>query len=341
MKRRLIAVHLFGAMVVVGGVLGCGPREVPEAGPRPIAGAEVLFGLGLSSAADPFRAGALAARQALAPIGGRRLRAALVLDSFPADERTLLLEGITSQIEAYTVFGGSVDGVLTSLGAPAGRGVAVLALGGEDLLTAEGTAAPEDEKEGARAVAARLATAVPKTRRDGLLFLLGHGKSVAGADLLAGLTGRLGTNEMVLGAPVASEGGTVYFRARPAADAVVAVRLKGAIAVACASRSAGAPRAQNPQTVLASAQEAARTLMAGREEEPPPLLALVVSDTTRRDALAEPDDEVKALQEVLGPAVPIFGCYAPTQIGPPGTGMPALAVEGHVVICLVRARPLR
>jgi hypothetical protein len=326
MKRALTLL-----LPVLAAVAGCRTAETTTGGPAPSA-AKAVCGVGMDASADARQAGAAAARQALAGLGGERPRCTLVFDSYPAGDREALLAGVAAHIDAQHVFGCPAAAPFTSAGAratSASPAVAVLVLAGSEVSVATARTSTEDASD-LRLSAELLARALPRGRRDRLTLVLGDCAPPGAADVVEGLKTVLGTTEVIVGGAAGPGEPAVYFQGRVMPKTVVAISLDGAFVLGSVTRQGGAVT-QTEQGVVDSARSAAQALVDERGRAPS--LALALSAPERRAALAGPNAELAALQQVLGPGVPIVGFYAPNQIGPPNTGMPALSNSRHLVLC--------
>jgi len=333
MRRRTVWIVAAAGVCLAASSVGCGPIV---RGPDGSAVAPIC-GLGLSTDVDPHRAGMAAAKQAVGALGSASPRAVLVFDAFPSENRRLVLAGVATQVRSEVIVGCSTTGVLTSLGSPKGAAVAVLALGAEDLATATPFTAVDEADP--RLSGEMIARTLPKARPEGPLFLLADCPAAALTEVVAGIKGVKGANARIVGGTAGADKPAVYCRGRAHQKVVVGVMLRGPFETALVSRSAGSVRAHTEESVAATARDAARALLA--ELGAPPLFVLLVSAGARRDALKDPAAEVATLQEVLGKDVPIVGFCGSRQIGPPRTGMPALALERHIVLLGIRRRGRR
>ena len=112
--------------------------------------------------------------------------------------------------------------------------------------------------------------------------------------------------------------------------AAVALRLSGNFEVSRAGR-----QARDNDAVISTAREAAREELEGAGN--PPLGVLAFDCAGRMGKLDDIQSEVKALREVLGPDVPLFGCYCAGEVGPadqgdPRPGVLSQGVGWHVMV---------
>ncbi len=273
---------------------------------------------------DPAAAGKAAAKQLQQAMGGVPLKAVLVSECFEDRQyKEKLLGGICSVVPADIVLGGATYGSFTQAGCTDFDSVCLLGIGGDGiavaaaLVTGMGTSKLIFEQHQAEiekrlhAAGARLADKLRKTPQDRLLILVPDAHAPKNQFIVEGVQRVTGPKFPITGGSANKNAGQtfVYFRGRLYQDSAVAIMLSGDFKVALAGR-----QAKDNDRVISTARDAAAEAKAGLKLEP--LAALAFNCAGRRSKLKNMEDELAAMQEVLGKDLPLFGCYCAGEIGP-------------------------
>ncbi len=273
---------------------------------------------------DPAAAGKLAAKKLLAAMGDVALKAVLVSECFEDWEyKQPLLEGICSQIPKDIVFGGATYGSFCQVGCTDFDAVCLLGIGGPGisvssaLVTELGTSKlsfEEHEQEIARrlqAGGARLANELSRTDRDRLCVLIADAHSPKNQHLVEGVQKVLGRQFPITGGSANKNAGQtyVYFQGKAYQDSAFALMLSGDFRVSLSGRKA----MDNDQVIVTAGQAAAKALSNFRGA---PRAVLAFNCAGRRGKLKDPQEELAAIQKVLGHELPLFGCYCAGEVGP-------------------------
>ena len=276
---------------------------------------------------DPFKAGRAAAEALKIEMGRTRPRAIIVSDCF--DEAALkekVLAGVASVFDGHILFGAATYGAFTQEGCLDLDSVALLGVGGagvgvsaalEKDMGAAGLSLEKDKDKLTRALGAagqRLAKALPRSSADRLLILLGDAHSPKNALLIGGAHKVLGKDFPITGGSVNKNHGQsfVYYRGRMYADSAVGVMLSGDFKVSLAGR-----QAKSNEKVISSAREAAGEAMKNLKGDS--IAVLAFNCAGRKGKLKRLEDELEAIQSVIGRKVPLFGCYCAGEFGPADT----------------------
>ncbi len=192
--------------------------------------------VGQSRRRDPLAAGAEAAAEAVAKLGGAAPRLVLVFATTGYDQQPLL-DGVRQVTGDAPLSGCSGEGIITQAGSDEGsHAVAVLALAHPALRarTAQVTGVSKDPDGAAARLAALLSDA---PRPPGLVLLFADGITFDCGRFLGELERRLPTPLTLVGGTAGTELGSFstwttwqYHDGRAASDAVSAVVLEGAVA---------------------------------------------------------------------------------------------------------------
>jgi hypothetical protein len=273
---------------------------------------------------DPAAAGKAAATKLKTAMGSAPLRAVLLSECFEDEEyKAALIEGICSVLPAEIVFGKSTYGSFTQAGCTDFDSVCLLGIGGEgvsvatSLVTELGTSKltlEEHEAEISRrlhAGGAKLAGKLRRTKQDQLLILCADAHSPKNRYLVEGAQKVVGGKFPITGGSANKNAGQtfVYYGGTMYRDSAVAVMLSGDFRVSLAGR-----QAKDNDRVISTARDGAREAMDNFSGKPAAVLAFNCAG--RRGKLDRMEDELKAMQEVLGNELPLYGCYCAGEIGP-------------------------
>ncbi len=158
---------------------------------------------------------------------------------------------------------------------------------------------------------AKLARGLQRSDHDRLLIVTADAHSPKNQSLVDGLQQVVGPKFPITGGSANKNAGQtfVYFNRQLHQDSAVAVMLAGDFQVAMAGR-----KATDNDRVIRTAREAAAEAKAGVKLSP--IAALAFDCAGRRSKLKNMDDELAAMQEVIGEKLPLFGCYCAGEIGP-------------------------
>jgi hypothetical protein len=257
-------------------------------------------------------------------MGDAPLKAVLMSECFE-DERYKAehLKGVCSELPDEIVFGESTYGSFTQTGCTDFDSVCLLGIGGDGvsvataLVSQMGTSklTPEEHEAEIRrrlhAAGAKLAGKLRQTEQDGLLILCADAHSPKNRYLVEGVQKVVGAKFPITGGSANKNAGQtfVYFGGKMYRDSAVAMMLSGDFQVSLAGR-----KAKDNDRVISTAREGAREAMAGLEGKPIGVLAFNCAG--RRGKLDRMEDELSAMQEVLGRDLPLYGCYCAGEIGP-------------------------
>ncbi len=273
---------------------------------------------------QPAATGRVAAQSLLKAMGGVPLKAVIVSECFEdraAKEK--LLDGICSAVPRELVLGGATYGSFWQHGCSDFDAVALLGIGGQDVRVASGLVTDmgtaklvpgRDEKliaERLHKAGQRLAAGLPRSDRDRLLILIADAHHPKNRYLVEGVQKVLGKEFPITGGCVNKNAGQtfVYYQGAMYADSAVGILLAGDFHVSLAGR-----RANEGPAVIRTAREAAQQAL--RSASGRPVAALAFDCAGRRGKLDRHEDELEAMQQVLGKEVPLFGCYCAGEMGP-------------------------
>jgi hypothetical protein len=273
---------------------------------------------------DPTAAGRAAAESLQKAMAGVPLKAVVVSECFEDQEnKEKLLKGITSVVPKEIVVGGATYGSFTQEGCTDYDSVCLMGIGGEGvgvsagLVTQMGTAKlTYDEhqteiQERLHTAGKTLARALGRTRQDRLLILIADAHSPKNQSLVEGLQQVVGKQFPITGGCANKNAGQtfVYFGGKAYPDSAVALMLSGDFGVALSGR-----QANENDKVIATAGEGAQEALSKAQGKP--IAVLAFNCAGRRSKLKKYEEELAAMQQVLGDEVPLFGCYCAGEMGP-------------------------
>jgi hypothetical protein len=279
-------------------------------------------GVGMSSLADPFRAGAEAALRARKALGGIGAGAVLVFDRLEgnADARRRLMEGIGWFFDTEIVFGCNGFGPIVR---ESNTGtVGILALG-ESIAVASACADVAGNHEACGAALARsLKPSLEKAAGGKLAVLLGDCHVPANDSLVRGFAGVAGSALPVVGGSCPLNG-FIYDRGVVKQGVNIALLLSGEFRLGF-----GMKAAPQPEAIPSTARDAAAAAVGDRAGD---LALLLVFDCVSRiQALgARAPEELAALREVAKGA-PLFGFYGSGEIGMDAVGAQPRGAGAHI-----------
>ncbi len=273
---------------------------------------------------DPAAAGKAAAEALQRAMQDVPLKAVLVSECFEdQDNKEKVLQGICSVMDPKTVFGGATYGSFTQDGCTDFDSVCLMGIGGDGvgvsaaLVQQMGTAKltfdghEEEIKQLLHVAGSSLSKKLRRGDHDRLLVLVPDAHSPKNQFLVEGVQQVVGPGFPITGGSANKNAGQtfVYFRGQSYQDSAVALMLSGNFQVAMSGRLA-----KDKDAVIRSAREGAAEALS--RSSGAPLAVLAYNCAGRRSKLTDMDEELSAIQEAVGSAVPLFGCYNAGEIGP-------------------------
>ncbi len=273
---------------------------------------------------DPAAAGKAAAMALKEQMGATEAHAIIVAECFEEEAlKQAALEGVASVFPKERIFGCATYGSFDKTGCLDLDSVTLMGIGGAGIgvsaalaptLDSAGLTMEDDldlltqrlHKGGAA-----LAKALPKSGDDQLLIVMADAHSPKNQFLVEGLQQVLGPNFPITGGSANKNTGQtfVYYAGEAHEDAAIALMLSGNFNVAMAGR-----QARSNDAVISSAGEAAAEAKETLDGDA--VAALAFNCGGRKGKLDRLEDELAAIQKVLGTQIPLFGCYCAGEIGP-------------------------
>ncbi len=304
---------------------GCASTsKTPMISLPPEKGGDIVIRTASGSSANPFLAGREAAVALRAAMGGEAPQAILLAECFESKAlKRRVLDGVASVFPRDGIFGGATYGSFSQAGCLDENSVGLMGIGGDGvsvsaaLVEKMGVAGLTMEKDeaalskGLRDAGKRLAGALPKSSRDRLVIAVADAHSPRNRYLIEGMQSVLGKRFPITGGSVNKNAGVtyLYYRGGIYQDAALALKLAGDFKVSLSGR-----QAQTNDAVISSAAEAAAEALANLKGKPFAMLAFNCAG--RKGILDNLEDELAAIQKVVGRDVPIFGCYCAGEFGP-------------------------
>ena len=273
---------------------------------------------------DPTAAGKAAAKALKAAMGDTALKAVIMSECFEDREyKEELLAGVCAELPEELVFGAATYGSFTQQGCTDFDAVCLMGIGGPGvqvsarLVKEMGTAKltfEEDQdliRERLHAAGEQLASKLKRRDNERLLILLADAHSPKVQYLVEGVQKVVGNDFPITGGCANKNAGQtfVYSRGQIHEDAAIALMLAGDFNVALSGR-----QANEEQAVIDTAAAGAKEALAQRDAKPVAVLSFNCAG--RRSKLGQYEDELTAMQEVLGKSTTLFGCYCAGEIGP-------------------------
>ncbi len=273
---------------------------------------------------DPFEAGKEAAEALRGKMGNRMLDAVVLAECFEGrGHKKEVLKGICSVFPKDIVFGFSTYGSFAQEGCLDLDSVSLLGIAGDGIATSavlqqnlgiSDLTMEENEAELAkrlRAGGSGLAARIPGREDDRLMVIMADAHSPKNQFLLDGAQEILGKDFAITGGSANKNFGQtfVYFQGRMYTDAAIALMLSGDFNVSLAGR-----QAKENSKVISSAAEGADEAMKKMKQKPFSVLAFNCAG--RQGKLDNIEDELTAIQSVIGNDIPLFGAYCAGEIGP-------------------------
>jgi len=290
-------------------------------------GGKIVFKTALASDEDeePLEVGKAAAEALKKAMGDTPPKVVILSECFEDKEyKEKVLEGVASVLPKQIIVGSSSYGSYTQQGCDDFDTVALLGIGGEGIAVsaalvkemgvAELTSEKDQEliEKRLRLAGAKLAGKLRKSTKDRLMIVLPDAHSPKNQYLVEGVQKTVGKKFPVTGGSANKNAGQtfVYFEGQAYSDSAVALMLAGDFKVFLSGR-----KAKENDAVISTAREGAAETVADAKKARP--LALLAFDCGgRRSRLKKLDDELKAIQTVVGKDLPLFGSYCAGEIGP-------------------------
>ena len=318
-------VALLAVSFVVVLVAGCVliPKETMVT-PPPSRGGAIVIRVASAENSDPFKAGAAAAQALKSQMGKTRVHTILMSECFEdAGPKSQVLKGVSSVFPRDTIFGASSYGSFAQAGCFPSDSVTLMAIGGDGISVAAalernmgviGLTMAKDKDEIAkrlRDAGARQAKMLPRTPDDRLLIMLPDAHSPKNKFLVEGVQTVLGKGFPITGGCANKNAGQtfVYFAGRMYTDSSVALMLSGDFEVSMSGR-----KAKENAKVISTATDAAAEALGNLKSNPFAILAFNCAG--RKAKLDNIENELTAMQRVVGKDIPLYGTYCAGEIGP-------------------------
>ncbi len=339
-----LAVSTLGLLVVV--LAGCATTASgPYVSSAPAPDGNIVVQVASASDTDPFAAGKTAAEALLEQMDGAPLQAVILAECFEEEAlKQQALKGVASVLPADLLFGISTYGSFAQEGCLDLDAVTLVGIGGDGIGVTAALApldivglTMEDNldvlQERLRSAGSALMQDAPRTPDDKLVILLSDAHSPKNQFLVEGAQSVVGPKFPITGGSANKNAGQsfVYYRGQMYTDAAATLVLSGNFQVSLAGR-----QAKSNDAVIASATEASAEAKAGLPVEP--IAALAFNCAGRKGKLDDIEDELAAIQETVGPDLPLFGCYCAGEIGPADaspTGALSSGVGWHLMFTVI------
>ncbi|UCF17276.1 MAG: FIST C-terminal domain-containing protein, partial [Phycisphaerales bacterium] len=287
-------------------------------------GGSITIRVASADKTDAFEAGRRAAAELREKMGQDPLQAVVLAECFEGRaEKKEVLKGVCSVLPETIVFGFSTYGSFAQEGCLDFDSVSLLGIAGDGIATSAvlqpklgiaNLTMEEDEAELAerlRAGGSALASRIFRREDDRLMVIMADAHSPKNQFLLDGAQEVLGKDFPITGGSANKNAGQtfVYFQGRMYADAAIALMLSGDFNVSLAGR-----QAKENAKVISSAAEGADEAM--RNMKAIPFSVLAFNCAGRQGKLDNIEDELTAIQGVIGNEIPLFGAYCAGEIGP-------------------------
>jgi len=284
----------------------------------------IATGVASAQNTDPFEAGKQAARALQERMGQAPLHAVVMAECFEDQaQKKQVLKGVCSILPKNIVFGfstygsfaqeGCLDLDSVSLLGLAGDGIGISAALQQNLGIAELTMEEDDAEltERLRTGGSELAARIPRKDDDRLMVIMADAHSPKNQLLLDGAQQVMGKDFPITGGSANKNAGQtfVYFQGRMYTDSAIALMLSGDFQVSLSGR-----QAKENAKVISSAADGADEALKGMKATPFSVLAFNCAG--RQGRLDNIEDELKAIQGVIGNDIPLFGAYCAGEIGP-------------------------
>lgn len=273
---------------------------------------------------DPFQAGKQAAEMLRDKTGQPPLHTVVLAECFEDEaQKKQVLKGVCSVLPKEIVFGfstygsfaqqGCLDLDSVSLLGIAGEGIATSAALQRDLGIAELTMEDDEDEltKRLRTGGSGLAGKLPRSDDDRLMVIMADAHSPKNQLLLEGAQEVVGKDFPITGGSANKNAGQtfVYFQGRMYTDSAIALMLSGDFEVSLSGR-----QAKENAKVISSAADGADEAM--KKMTAKPFSVLAFNCAGRQGKLDNIEDELIAIQGVIGNDIPLFGAYCAGEIGP-------------------------
>jgi hypothetical protein len=323
----------------------CGAKGKPETKPADAAGGSrdtkgkteakhahaVVAATGYSALEDPKKAGLEAANKAKKGIGKVTPKLVLVFVMSKKFDQAKALEAVVSVFDAGIVHGCAGYNTITEEG-NAGT-VSVLALGGEIGVTP--IMAPVENKDYeacGKAIGKKLEHPSKVKYSGKVVVLIGDCHVNSNDKVVKGIAGVIGDKIPIVGG--AAYGGTTYFKGKIVGKQKnVGILIAGNFTVGCSTLKEG-PADVHPNKVVAAAGQAFKNAV-GKNLAHTALVFAFDCGGRRGNMGENRPEELKVMQKVVGPKMPIFGFYGSGEMGPKATGEPSRGDGYHISACAI------
>ncbi len=273
---------------------------------------------------DAFQAGRQAAEALREKMGQAPLHAVVLAECFEDQaQKKQVLKGVCSILPKDIVFGFSTYGSFAQEGCLDLDSVSLLGIAGEGIATSAalqrdlriaGLTMEDDEAELVRRLrtgGSGLAAKIPRRDDDRLMVIMADAHSPKNQFFLEGAQQVMGKDFPITGGSANKNAGQtfVYFQGRMYTDSAIALMLSGDFEVSLSGR-----QAKENAKVISSAADGADEAMKNMKAKPFSVLAFNCAG--RQGKLDNIEDELKAIQGVIGNDIPLFGAYCAGEIGP-------------------------
>ncbi len=296
----------------------------PMSTPTAVKGGEIVIKVAAVQDENAYQAGKTAALTLKRQMGNVAPHTVIVTDCF--DEASLkkkMLKGVCSVFSRNIVFGGSTYGSFTQNGCLDLDSVCLTGIGGggisvstalvDNVHTTHLTADNNKNKlEKILYNAGRqLADWLPKSPNDRLVIAIPDAHSPKNQFFVEGMQTVLGNDFPITGGSVNKNAGQtfIYYGGRILNGGALALMLSGDFRTSTAGRNA-----RENSKVISTAKEAAEEALVKLQAAP--LAAMAFNCAGRKGKLDNLEDELHAIQEVVGKNLPLSGCYCAGEIGP-------------------------
>jgi len=287
-------------------------------------GGSITTGVASVQNTDPFEAGKQAAEALREKMGQTPLHTVVLAECFEDQaQKKQVLKGVCSVLPKDIVFGFSTYGSFAQQGCLDLDSVSLLGIAGDGIATAAvlqqnlGIAdltMEDDEAEltgRLRTGGSGLGAKIPRTDYDRLMVIMADAHSPKNQFLLEGAQQIMGKDFPITGGSANKNAGQtfVYFQGRMYTDSAIALMLSGDFQVSLSGR-----QAKENAKVISSAADGADEALKGMKATPFSVLAFNCAG--RQGKLDNIEDELTAIQGVIGDDIPLFGAYCAGEIGP-------------------------
>jgi hypothetical protein len=314
---------VFSSLVSLVLFCGCAVNEMYVSSEAETGG-PIVMRVACSQNSDPFQAGKQAAEALREQMGQVTPKVVVLTECFEdKTQKKEVLKGICKVLPKEIVFGFATYGTFAQQGCLDVDSVSLLGIGGQGIATAAalrqdlgitGLTIEKDEEQLAqrlRTGGAELADRLARRDDDRLMVIMADAHSPKNQFLLEGAQEVMGKDFPITGGSANKNAGQtfVYFQGRLYTDSAIALLLSGDFEVSLSGR-----QAKENAKVISSAAQSATEALGNLKSEPFSILAFNCAG--RKGKLDNIEDELKAIQGVIGNDIPLFGAYCAGEIGP-------------------------